>query len=110
MPTLGSNVLPLMCPESNFILQQSCSNLALQAYSKFDTAKASLKQVFVNDEVTTRRTCSKLVASNSLQTIAKIEYADEPQIRTPDNPLPNPVALATHPAGHRLPKTGYAYI
>ncbi|GBN10416.1 hypothetical protein AVEN_189242-1, partial [Araneus ventricosus] len=42
---------------------------------------------------------------NSFQTIAKTEYADEPQIRTPDNPLPKPVAIA---AGPRLRKTDCA--
>ncbi|GBN78329.1 hypothetical protein AVEN_159830-1 [Araneus ventricosus] len=60
---------------------------------------ARLKQVIVNDEVTTRRTCSKLVESSSLPTIVKTEYKHKPQIRTSDNPLPKPVALATQPAG-----------
>ncbi|GBN53149.1 hypothetical protein AVEN_128441-1 [Araneus ventricosus] len=47
----------------------------------------NLKQVIANELVTTCRTCYKLVASNSLQTIAKTEYADKPRIRHPDNPL-----------------------
>ncbi|GBN51878.1 hypothetical protein AVEN_80680-1 [Araneus ventricosus] len=59
-------------PDSNFSLQQSCSNLALQiCHDK----SGSLKQACRSDEVTTRRTCSKFVTSNSLQTIAKTEYA-----------------------------------
>ncbi|GBL75560.1 hypothetical protein AVEN_264649-1 [Araneus ventricosus] len=84
------------CPDSNFSLQQSCS--------------ANLQQVIANDEVTTRRTCSKFAASNSLKAIAGAEYADEPQIRTADNPLPKTVTLATQPAGLRLPRTDYANI
>ncbi|GBN96709.1 hypothetical protein AVEN_259682-1 [Araneus ventricosus] len=48
-----------------------------------------LVQVNANDEVTTRRACSRLAASNSLQTIAKTEYPDEPRIRTPENSFPN---------------------
>ncbi|GBM72779.1 hypothetical protein AVEN_201557-1 [Araneus ventricosus] len=69
-----------------------------------------MKQVIVNEVVTTRRTCSKIVASNSLQTTAKTENADEPQIRTLNNPLPKPVALVTPPAGLRLPTADYANI
>ncbi|GBN91486.1 hypothetical protein AVEN_272713-1 [Araneus ventricosus] len=85
-------------PYSNFSLQQVCSNLALQAYNlatslarqdrKFTTR---LQQVNANELVTTRQACHKFVTSNSLQTIAKIEYADKPRIRT--------LALATQPAG-----------
>ncbi|GBM65786.1 hypothetical protein AVEN_129037-1 [Araneus ventricosus] len=86
-------------PNSNFSLQQF-----------FHSKSASLKQVNANDEVTTHRICSKLVASNSLQTIANAEYVDEPQIRAPDKTHPKPVALATQPAGLRLPKTDYANI
>ncbi|GBL88583.1 hypothetical protein AVEN_195595-1 [Araneus ventricosus] len=37
---------------------------------------ASLRQVNENELVTTRQTCQKLAASNSLQTIAKTEYVD----------------------------------
>ncbi|GBL80323.1 hypothetical protein AVEN_92240-1 [Araneus ventricosus] len=74
-----------------------CSDLALQI-CKF----ASLKQLIANELVTTRRTCSKLVASNTLQTIAKTEYADEPHIRTPDNELPKPDVLTTQPEEFRL--------
>ncbi|GBL73138.1 hypothetical protein AVEN_159222-1 [Araneus ventricosus] len=65
-------------PYSNFSLQQSCSSLTMQVCKlaassarqdrKFITR---LSQVNANDEVTSRRTCIKLVASNSLQTIAK---------------------------------------
>ncbi|GBO31235.1 hypothetical protein AVEN_129773-1 [Araneus ventricosus] len=94
-----------------------CSNLALQicmhaASLTWQECKleTTLKQVIANEEVTTRRTCSKLVASNSLQTIAKTEYADEPQIRTLDNRLPKTVALATQQARPRLRKTDYANI
>ncbi|GBM43478.1 hypothetical protein AVEN_9439-1 [Araneus ventricosus] len=80
----GHEILPLYnrsCPtDSNATPQIAilvCINLALQAcHGK----SASLKQVIANDEVNTRRTCSKLVASNSLQTIEKTEYADEPWI------------------------------
>ncbi|GBM96105.1 hypothetical protein AVEN_200411-1 [Araneus ventricosus] len=84
-------------PDSNFSLQQSCINLALQICSfqqVWHGKSASLKRVIANDEVITRQTFSKLVASNSLQTIAKSEYVDEPQIETPENPLSKPVALA----------------
>ncbi|GBN09308.1 hypothetical protein AVEN_9147-1 [Araneus ventricosus] len=70
-------------PGSNFRLQQSCS-ANLRARSKFDTA--SLKQVIANWLVNMRRTCSKLVVSNSLQAIAKTEYADKSRIRPPRQP------------------------
>ncbi|GBO37106.1 hypothetical protein AVEN_114758-1 [Araneus ventricosus] len=32
-------------------------------------------------------------------TLDKTEYAEEPQIRTPDNPLPKPVVLASQTEG-----------
>ncbi|GBM20896.1 hypothetical protein AVEN_253701-1 [Araneus ventricosus] len=37
-----------------------------------------LQQVNANELATTRQTCYKFVASKSLQTIAKTEYADKP--------------------------------
>ncbi|GBM57339.1 hypothetical protein AVEN_34436-1 [Araneus ventricosus] len=72
------SAVPRLDPDSNFSLQQVRHGKS-----------ASLKQVIANDEVTSRRTCNMLVASDSLQTIAKAEYADEPCIRTTDNSHPN---------------------
>ncbi|GBM95626.1 hypothetical protein AVEN_256425-1 [Araneus ventricosus] len=82
---------PSHFPDSNFSLQLSLTR-----------QECKLETSYCKRRVTTCRTCSKLVASNSLQTIAKTEYADEPQIRTPDNPLPKPGAFVTQPAGLRL--------
>ncbi|GBM39958.1 hypothetical protein AVEN_43351-1 [Araneus ventricosus] len=75
-------------PHSNFSLQQACSSLAT-SLTRQDRKFTRLPQVNANEEVTTRGTCSKLVASNSLKTIAKTEYADERWIRAPDNSLPH---------------------
>ncbi|GBN89034.1 hypothetical protein AVEN_112373-1 [Araneus ventricosus] len=50
-------------------------------------------------------TLQQAFCSNTLQIIAETEYADEPQIRIPDNQLPKSVALATQPAGPRLRMT-----
>ncbi|GBM24162.1 Uncharacterized protein K02A2.6 [Araneus ventricosus] len=93
------NVVLQYAFEGNFSLQQSCS-ASLQPCRKFDRAKLQVHnktaapQVNANDVVTTRRTCSKLVASNS----SKTEYADEPRIRAPDNSLPN---LSPNPLSQR---------
>ncbi|GBL80004.1 hypothetical protein AVEN_97499-1 [Araneus ventricosus] len=90
--------------DSKYALTQSCpASTSLQQI--WHGKSASWKQVIANELVTTRRTFSKLVASNTVQTIAKTEYADEPQIRSPDNLLPKPVALATTPAGSRSRRT-----
>ncbi|GBN59906.1 hypothetical protein AVEN_130147-1 [Araneus ventricosus] len=58
--------------------------------------------------VTTRRTCSKPFVSNTLQTLAKTEYADEPQIRTPATSFLKSIALVSKPPGLRLQKTNCA--
>ncbi|GBO16491.1 hypothetical protein AVEN_73603-1 [Araneus ventricosus] len=90
-------ILILVCSKVAAIML--CISASLQQVSHCKSA--SLKQVTANELVTSRRTCSRLVTSNTLQTIAKTEYADKPQIRSPDNPLPKPIALATKSAGPR---------
>ncbi|GBM37505.1 hypothetical protein AVEN_224391-1 [Araneus ventricosus] len=56
---------------------------------------ASLKQVCRSNEVTTRRTCSKLVTSNSLQTIARTEYAHSLGLELATFCLPKKLVLRT---------------
>ncbi|GBM65771.1 hypothetical protein AVEN_107253-1 [Araneus ventricosus] len=77
-----SNLALQICKLAASLTRQECKLAAsltrqVQACSKFDTASASLKQVNANELVTTRQTCHKLAASNSLQTIAKTEYENK---------------------------------
>ncbi|GBM32124.1 hypothetical protein AVEN_11913-1 [Araneus ventricosus] len=56
-----------LCSDQIAKLQQSCSANLQACHGK----SGSLKQVNANELVTTRQTCHKLAASNSLQTIEK---------------------------------------
>ncbi|GBL79320.1 hypothetical protein AVEN_92526-1 [Araneus ventricosus] len=87
-----------------------CSNLALQIYKvaasltrkecKLETSYC--KRVSHHASNLQQAFCVKHIVNYSKK------YADEPQIRTPDNPLPKPVVFTTQPEGLRLRKTDCA--
>ncbi|GBM86701.1 hypothetical protein AVEN_222225-1 [Araneus ventricosus] len=64
----------LVCSKVAAILLCKIYKLATNLTRQECKPETSLQHVNVSFEVTTRRTCSKLVTSNSLQTIAKTEY------------------------------------
>ncbi|GBM16862.1 hypothetical protein AVEN_99755-1 [Araneus ventricosus] len=82
-------------PDSNFSFNKVVTVLPCKSASlhKFDTARPKVHYKFETSlrtaEVTTRRTCRKLVTSSSLQTSRKEDYAYEPWIRTAESSVTN---------------------
>ncbi|GBO09757.1 hypothetical protein AVEN_195725-1, partial [Araneus ventricosus] len=82
-------------PDSNFSLQQSCSNLARQIWklaaslTRQELETSYCKRFSHHASNFHQACCVKHIANYSKK------YADEPQIRTPDNPLPKPVVFTT---------------
>ncbi|GBO42205.1 hypothetical protein AVEN_221874-1 [Araneus ventricosus] len=90
-------------------MEQSCSNLALQIYKlaanltpqecKFDTSYCKRRSHHASN--LQQACCVKLIGNCSKNRVRR---------RTPDNPLPKPITLATQQAGPRFPKTEYVNI